>query len=146
MRPWQVAARQALAIMCPLLSIDDERFEVGVGAVEPGVGVVDLGNGVVGAHASTSASLEQQEVETLRLRLSDDRILDNSVGKTPVMVLQEHCHKHEGHTPTYSTVGTSAQRGCSSHTVTPPFWPHRPRRISPLIFTPPPLPLGSATI
>ena len=135
MRPWQVAARQALAIMCPLLSTDDERFEVGVGAVEPGVGVVDLGNGVVGAHASTSASLEQQEVETLRLRLSDDRILDNSVGKTPVMVLQEHCHKHEGHTPTYSTVGTSAQRGCSSHTVTPILAPqaetHRSVNIHP---------------
>ena len=37
----------------------------------------------------------------MRLRLSDDRILHNTVGKTPVMVLQEHCHKHEGQTPTY---------------------------------------------
>ena len=31
----QVAARQALAIMCPLLTIDDERFELGAGAAEP---------------------------------------------------------------------------------------------------------------
>ena len=57
----------------------------------------------------------------MRLRLSDDRILHNTVGKTPVMVLQEHCHKHEGQTPTYSTVmnrATTASRGHSSHVVT----------------------------
>ena len=62
------------------------------------MGVVALGNGAVGANASTADSLEQQEVATLRLRLSDDLVLQNTVGKTPVMVLQEHCHKHEGQT------------------------------------------------
>lgn len=42
------------------------------------------------------------QLDTLRLSLSDDRILDNTVGKTPVMVLQEHCHKHFGSLPTYT--------------------------------------------
>ena len=76
---------------------------------------------MVGANAATVEALEQQEVATLRLRLSDDRILHNTVGKTPVMVLQEHCHKHEGQTPTYSTVmdrSTTTSRGHSSHVVT----------------------------
>jgi hypothetical protein len=41
----QVAARQALSTMCPLLSIEDDQW-LGGGAAEPGVGVVDLGNGV----------------------------------------------------------------------------------------------------
>ena len=75
----------------------------------------------MGANAATVEALEQQEVATLRLRLSDDRILHNTVGKTPVMVLQEHCHKHEGQTPTYSTVmdrSTTTSRGHSSHVVT----------------------------
>ena len=115
----QVAARLALSTMCPLLTIEDDQW-LG-GAAEPGVGVVDLGNGVVGANAATVARLEQQEAATLRLRLSDDRILHNTVGKTPVMVLQEHCHKHEGQTPTYSTVmnrSTTASRGHSSHVIT----------------------------
>ena len=33
-------------------------------------------------------SIEAKEVETLRLPLSDDRILDSAIGKTPVMVVQ----------------------------------------------------------
>ena len=68
--------------MCPLLHIEDDRFEVGVGAVS------EVGRGVVGANSQSVETLEQQEVATLRLRLSDDKILANTVGKTPVMVLQ----------------------------------------------------------
>ena len=45
---------------------------------------------------------------TLNLPLHDDRILENTIGKTPVMVLQEHCHKHVGKLPTYSSVANSA--------------------------------------
>ena len=51
----------------------------------------------------TFAELEAQEAATLRLSLTDDRILDSKFGKTPVMVLQEHCHRmdEEGDFPIY---------------------------------------------
>ena len=62
------------------------------------------GGGVLGGATETLESLEAKEVETLRLPLSDDRILDCTIGKTPVMVLQEHCHKHVGKLPTYTDV------------------------------------------
>jgi hypothetical protein len=51
---------------------------------------------------ATLASMEQMEVESLRLRMDDDRILDITVGKTAIMILQEHCHKHVGKPPSYS--------------------------------------------
>ena len=60
------------------------------------------GGGVLGAQKATLESLEAQEVAALRLKLSDDRILENTIGKTPVMVLQEHCHKHVGKLPEYT--------------------------------------------
>ena len=93
----QLAAREALRILCPLLRlgtdpagfthVDDEN------SVGPG--------GVLGAKRVTTADLEAKDVATLRLKLTDDKILDSTVAKTPVMVLQEHCHKHVGRTPTY---------------------------------------------
>jgi hypothetical protein len=46
--------------------------------------------GQVGASVHT---LEAREVEVLRLPLSDDRILDNSIGKTPVRATSRAvCH------------------------------------------------------
>ena len=62
---------------------------------------------MLGARRVTVAELEAKEVETLRLKLSDDKILESTVGKTPVMVLQEHCHKHVGRVPTYTDVTES---------------------------------------
>jgi hypothetical protein len=93
----QVASRKALSILAPLL-------EVPCTDGDEGVSVVDTGNGVFGGVRATVASLEEREAQTLRLQLSDDRILDNPIGKTPVMVLQEHCHKHVGKLPDYSDV------------------------------------------
>ena len=51
----------------------------------------------------TFAELEAEEAATLRLSLTDDRILDSKFGKTPVMVLQEHCRRmdEEGDVPMY---------------------------------------------
>ena len=51
----------------------------------------------------TFAEVEAEEAATLRLSLTDDRILDSKFGKTPVMVLQEHCRRMggEGSAPTY---------------------------------------------
>ena len=45
---------------------------------------------------------------------------DNTIGKTPVMVLQEHCHKHVGKLPTYSCVvdPASANRSLPTYRVT----------------------------
>lgn len=77
----QVAARKALSILAPLLDVKNENLDEG-GAV------VDTGGGVLGGEKATLESLEAREVETLRLKLSDEKILDNSIGKTPVMVLQ----------------------------------------------------------
>jgi len=108
----QVASRAALAIMCPLVPIPDDQLKVEV---------VGQDGGVVGASASHSTleALEQQEVATLRLKLSDDQILQNNVGKTPVMVLQEHCHKYEGKLPEYATSEVASNIGRKkSYTVT----------------------------
>ena len=85
----QVAARKALDILAPLLDIGSADFDEGVAAV-------DTGGGVLGGVGSSLEALEAKEVEALNLPLTDDRILDNVIGKTPVMVLQEHCHKHVG--------------------------------------------------
>lgn len=92
----QVASRKALSILAPLLDLSGTSVVDNVVA-----NVVDTGGGVVGGVGATLESMEAKEVETLRLKLSDDRILDNTIGKTPVMVLQEHCHKHVGKLPEY---------------------------------------------
>ena len=47
----------------------------------------------------------------MRLPMSDDRILESTVGKTPIMVLQEHCHKHEGELPKYTAVSRADPKG-----------------------------------
>tara|TARA_Y100000748_G_scaffold135503_1_gene113721 strand:+ start:125 stop:1378 length:1254 start_codon:yes stop_codon:yes gene_type:complete len=101
----QIAAREALKVLCPLLRL---------GADPAGFAHVDdedsLGpGGVLGAKRATVADLEAKEVEMLRRKLTDDKILDSTVGKTPVMVLQEHCHKHVGRVPTYTDVTETAQ-------------------------------------
>ena len=77
-------------VLAPLLELDTDDFDVGVDAV-------DLGGGMVGAKAATVAFLEAKEVAALRLRLDDDAILEATVGKTPVQILQEHCHRHVDH-------------------------------------------------
>ena len=91
----QVASRKALSILAPLM-------DIGSAAYDEGVAAVDTGGGVLGGVGATLQSLEAREVEALRLPLNDDRILENTVGKTPVMVLQEHCHKHVGKLPEYT--------------------------------------------
>ena len=101
----QIAAREALKILCPLLRL---------GADPAGFTHVDdedsaTPGGVLGAKRVSVADLEAKEVATLRLKLTDDKILDSTVGKTPVMVLQEHCHKHVGRVPTYTDVTETAQ-------------------------------------
>ena len=90
----QVASRKALSILAPLLDLSSADVSVSSNTV-------DTGGGVVGGVGATMEHLEAREVETLRLPLSDDRILDNPIGKTPVMVLQEHCHKYVGKAPDY---------------------------------------------
>ena len=97
----QLAARKALAIFAPLLDIGAADFDEAVASV-------DTGGGVMGAVSNSAESLEAKEEMTLNLPLHDDRILENTIGKTPVMVLQEHCHKHVGKLPTYSSVANSA--------------------------------------
>ena len=77
---------------------------IGSADFDEGVAAVDTGGGLLGGVGATAESLEARECEALRLRLSDDRILDNTIGKTPVMVLQEHCHKHVGKLPDYTDV------------------------------------------
>ena len=101
----QIAAREALKILCPLLRL---------GADPAGFTHVDdedsaTPGGVLGAKRVSVADLEAKEVATLRLKLTDDKILDSTVGKTPVMVLQEHCHKHVGRPPTYTDATETAQ-------------------------------------
>ena len=108
----QIAAREALKILCPLLRL---------GADPAGFTHVDdedsaTPGGVLGAKRVSVADLEAKEVATLRLKLTDDKILDSTVGKTPVMVLQEHCHKHVGRVPTYTDV-TAVKCGAKSFTV-----------------------------
>ena len=68
----------------------------------------EAASGMLGARRVTVAELEAKEVATLRLKLTDDKILESTVGKTPVMVLQEHCHKHVGRVPTYTDVTEAA--------------------------------------
>ena len=49
---------------------------------------------------------------------TDDKILDSTVGKTPVMVLQEHCHKHVGKLPTYfDSLDTTSTNACPVYRV-----------------------------
>ena len=91
----QVAAKKAMSVLAPLLSLE--------GCLAGGEAqVVDMGDGVAGCMGARIEDLEAREAEALRLPLSDDRILDNPIGKTAVMVLQEHCHKYEGKLPTYT--------------------------------------------
>ncbi len=103
----QIAAREALKVLCPLLrlgadyagsAVDDDEDSATPGGVR-----------VLGAKRVSVADLEAKEVATLRLKLTDDKILDSTVGKTPVMVLQEHCHKHVGRVPTYTDATETAQ-------------------------------------
>lgn len=96
----QVAARKALSVLAPLLAIASSEFDEGTGKV------CDLGDGTVGALKATREGLEAHEEGVHNLLMSDDRILENAVGKTPVMVLQEHCHKHVGRVPTWTDVIT----------------------------------------
>ena len=88
----QIAARRALQVLAPLLELPEAATQYDA----------HLGDAVGSAKRVTVAELEEKEVESLQLRLSDDRILENTVGKTPVMVLQEHCHKHVGELPVYT--------------------------------------------
>ena len=99
----QLAARTALGVLCPLLQLAPDA--VAGGPIFPGE---EAASGMLGARRVTVAELEAKEVATLRLKLTDDKILESTVGKTPVMVLQEHCHKHVGRVPTYTDVTEAA--------------------------------------
>ncbi|KAL3900777.1 MAG: hypothetical protein SGPRY_012393, partial [Prymnesium sp.] len=90
----QAAAALALQVLAPLLPLPESK--------EQTEAAEKTGDFAVGAAPGSTEALEKRELDTLRLSLSDDRILDNTVGKTPVMVLQEHCHKHFGSLPTYT--------------------------------------------
>ena len=87
----QNAARAALHILMPLIRVADP---------------VDKGraSSFLRQEAPTAAEMASFEDFTLALPFDDDRILECGVGKTPIMVLQEHCHKHVGQTPTYTDV------------------------------------------
>lgn len=41
----------------------------------------------------TAEELEAMEAETMRLHLTDDRLLSVRIGITPVMLLHHHCHR-----------------------------------------------------
>ena len=99
----QLAARTALGVLCPLLQLAPDA--VAGGPIFPGE---EAASGMLGARRVTVAELEAKEVATLRLKLTDDKILESTVGKTPVMVLQEHCHKHVGRVPSYTDVTEAA--------------------------------------
>ena len=101
----QIAAREALKVLCPLLRLGADP--VGFAHVDDEDSATP--GGVLGAKRVSVADLEAKEVATLRLKLTDDKILDSTVGKTPVMVLQEHCHKHVGRVPTYTDVTETAR-------------------------------------
>ena len=92
-------------VLCPLLRLGADP--VGFAHVDDEDSATP--GGVLGAKRVSVADLEAKEVATLRLELTDDKILDSTVGKTPVMVLQEHCHKHVGRVPTYTDVTETAQ-------------------------------------
>ena len=102
----QIAAREALKLLCPLLRLAADA--VG-SAVDDEDSATPGGVRVLGAKRVSVADLEAKEVATLLLKLTDDKILDSTVGKTPVMVLQEHCHKHVGRPPTYTDATETAQ-------------------------------------
>ncbi len=87
----QHAARVALNILMPLI-----RLAGSVGGGPAGR--------FLGQDAATVAEMRALEEFTLALPFNDDRILKCTVGKTPVTVLQEHCHKHVGDVPTYTDV------------------------------------------
>ena len=112
----QLAARTALGVLCPLLQLAPDA--VAGGPIFPGE---EAASGMLGARRVTVAELEAKEVATLRLKLTDDKILESTVGKTPVMVLQEHCHKHVGRVPTYTDV-TEAAAGQRAAGLVRPFW------------------------
>mmetsp|Transcript_23470 Transcript_23470/g.77931 ORF Transcript_23470/g.77931 Transcript_23470/m.77931 type:complete len:337 (+) Transcript_23470:1092-2102(+) len=100
----QVAARQALAVLCPLI---EQPTELGKGMD----GLVGGRQAMVERAHGSFAHIETLEAEALNLPLSDDSILDAQVGKTPVMVLQEHCHKHVGKLPVYSAAQAGEGEG-----------------------------------
>jgi hypothetical protein len=102
----QIAAREALKVLCPLLRLGTDYAD---SAVDDEDSATPGGVRVLGAKRISVADLEAKEVATLRLKLTDDKILDSTVGKTPVMVLQEHCHKHVGRVPTYTDATETAQ-------------------------------------
>ena len=58
---------------------------------------VDTGGGVVGGVGATWSTQARRWTCAPLAR----PILDNPIGKTPVMVLQEHCHKYVGKAPDY---------------------------------------------
>ena len=87
----QNAARAALHILMPLIRLVGPKDKA-------------RASSFLCQEAPTAAEMASFEDFTLALPFDDDRILECSVGKTPIMVLQEHCHKHVGQTPTYTDV------------------------------------------
>ena len=61
----------------------------------------------------TAEELEAMEAETMRLPLTDDRLCALRIGMTPVMVLQEHCHRDQvediAYMPKYFDASTTMQ-------------------------------------
>ena len=100
----QLAAREALRVLCPLLRLATQ----GAGSIAVADEHSVTQDGVLGARSMDVGDLEGEEVTNLRRELTDDRILECTVGKTPIMVLQEHCHKHVGRVPTYEDVSDKA--------------------------------------
>ena len=87
----QNAARVALNVLMPLIKLAGPTGKGPAGHF-------------LGQEAATVAKMRALEDFTLALPFDDDRILKCTVGKTPIMVLQEHCHKHVGVVPTYTDV------------------------------------------
>ena len=87
----QHAGRVALNILMPLIRLAGTAGKGPAGRF-------------LGQDAATVAQMQALEDFTLALPFDDDRILKCTVGKTPVMVLQEHCHKHVGPVPKYKDV------------------------------------------
>ena len=85
----QNAARVALHVLMPLIRLAGPAGKRPAGHF-------------LGEEAATVAEMRALEDFTLALPFDDDRILKCGVGKTPIMVLQEHCHKHVGVVPTYT--------------------------------------------
>ena len=89
----EVAAEAMLRIVAPLLALPASARQYNV---------EEIGGRAMGAKRTTQKEIEAIEVSTLRLPLSDDRIADSTVGKTPVSVLLETCHMVVGFPPEYS--------------------------------------------